>query len=83
MDDLRVENYDAEEVSRKKQKILKRIAFTGSVIGIVLGMFGLAVLGRPPESSRSAPPHQIVINETHLLPGGRGAWFFSWTEWPD
>jgi len=83
MDDLSVENYDAKEVSIKREKILKRIIFTGSVIGVVLSLFGLAVLGHSPGSSRSAPPHQVAISDMNRLPGGGGAWFFSWTEWPN
>jgi len=85
MDDLRVESYDAEEVSRKKQKILKRIALTGSVIGIVLSLFGLSVLGRTPGAIRdtpTSPDHQVVVGGWGL-PGGAGSWFFSWGSWRD
>ena len=83
MDDLRVENYEAKEVSRKEQKILKRVAFTGSVIGVVLSLFGLAVLGRSTAPSRDRPPHQVEIGVMNRLPGGGGAWFFSWVDWRD
>jgi len=92
MDDLRVENYEAEEVSRKKQKILKRVAFAGTAVGVVLSLFGLVVLGHLSGASRNtstpltSPNHQVVVREMPSLPGGGGAWFFSWTDimsnWP-
>lgn len=80
MNDLHIENYDAEEVSKKKQKILMHIAYTGSVIGVVVSLFGLAVLGCPHDSSRSTSQHQIVISDMYRHPGGSGSWF---TEWPN
>ena len=85
MGDLRVENYDAEEVSKKKQKILKRIAIAGSTIGIVLSLFGLVILGRTPVSSidtSTSPNHQVSVREMSM-PGGSGSWFFSWVGWRD
>jgi len=80
MDDLRVENYEAEEVSRKKKKILKRIAIAGGTIGVVLSLFGFVML----ESidAFTPPGHQVVVREERL-PGGAGAWFFSWVGWSD
>jgi len=84
LDDLRVENYDAEEVSRKNQKILKRVAIASSTIGVVLSMFGLVVLGQPGSSRDiSTPSNQVAVRENSNLPGGGGAWFFSWREWRD
>ena len=83
MDDLRVENYAPEEVSKKEKKILKRVAIAGSTIGVVLSLFGLVVLGRPPGASIDAftsPGHQVVVRE-YSLPGGAGSWFFSWVSW--
>jgi len=77
MDDLRVETYEAEEVSRKKQKILKRVAIAGSTIGVVLSLFGLSVLGQLPGSSSTSrpstrPSHQVVVRDIPSLPGGGG-----------
>jgi len=87
MDDLRVENYEAEEVSRKKQKTLKRVAIAGSTIGVVLSLFGLVLLGRSTGSSSniSTPAHQVVAFDMREagLAGGSGAWFFSWIDWTD
>jgi len=87
MDDLRVEHYEAEEVSRKEKKILERVAIAGSTIGVVLSLFGLVLLGRSAGSYRNIPrpEHQIVASDlrNEHLPGGGGAWFFSWVDWRD
>ena len=45
-----MENYDEKEVEAKKQAILKRVAVTGCAgcaTGLVLALFGLALLFAP------------------------------------
>ena len=42
MNDLRVENYDANEVGSKKLSIIKRAAAAGGAIVLTLGLFNFA-----------------------------------------
>ena len=67
MDDLRVEIYETKEVEAKKRSIQKRVAVAGCAgcaTGLVLALFGLALLFGPMLGSV----------------GGSGSWFFSTVE---
>ena len=48
MDDLRVENYDENEVGAKKRSISKRVAVAGGAVALTLGLFSLTGCPAPP-----------------------------------
>jgi len=66
LDELRVEQYDAEEAEAKKKKILKRVS---AALLAVLRYFGL-VKNVPDKSPNTKPMDEYMC-------GGNGAWFNS------
>jgi len=69
MDDLRVENYDAAEITTKKREVLGRMAVVGGAIVLTLGLFGLnSCIDRDRTEERGRPVDVM---------GGSGSWFVS------
>ena len=75
MDDLRVENYGAEEVSAKKRSISKRVAVAGGAVVLTLALFSLTGCVEDEERIEGEP--YWVEERMPPPPGGSGSWFIS------
>jgi len=75
MEKLRVERYSKDEVSAKKQAIIKTVAMSGGVVALALGLFGLT--GCTDDDKRAGEQPPPIENTPPPVVGGAGAWFLS------
>ena len=84
MEDLRVENYNLNDVEDKKKLIKKRVVLAGGAVLVTLGLFSLTgcddvrrFIEEQPERLVEIMPISTPEPPPIAFPGGSGSWFAS------